>query len=422
MTLSPGGRKAVIGFVIIALCAIGGVGVLLAKPWAHSAEVAGQDELDPQLADSAVFNSALPTITAGFFEDVDSRSLVEAANQGIKRLVEEGRSGDEIVARGITAMVDSLDDPWSTYLDPKALAAVESQLTGSFSGVGIVMKSLRNEIMVDGLLPGAPAQASGIQVGDVIAEVDGQSTRNLTLSEAQQKIRGTEGTTVRLGMRRGNSSQLIYFDLVRKSIDIPVLEQSVPEPGIGLISLADWTDGIEAKLEQALTDLQAQGVRGIVLDLRGNPGGYMSEAIKAADLFLRSGTIVTSKGKNSSLNQEYRADGKVLCGLPLVILMDRGSASASEIFSGAMQDNARAVVVGENSFGKSSIQKIFPLSDGSGIKLTIAKYMTPSGTNIDEEGIKPDVVVSNPAFGDQDLQKEKALEIMRKMIAGQGWR
>ncbi len=420
--MSPGGRKAVIGFVIIALCAIGGVGVLLAKPWAHSAEVAGQDELDPQLADSAVFNSALPTITASFFEDVDSRSLVEAANQGIKRLVEEGRSGDEIVARGITAMVDSLDDPWSTYLDPKALAAVESQLTGSFSGVGIVMKSLRNEIMVDGLLPGAPAQASGIQVGDVIAEVAGQSTRNLTLSEAQQKIRGTEGTTVRLGMRRGNSSQLIYFDLVRKSIDIPVLEQSVPEPGIGLISLADWTDGIEAKLEQALTDLQAQGVRGIVLDLRGNPGGYMSEAIKAADLFLRSGTIVTSKGKNSSLNQEYRADGKVLCGLPLVILMDRGSASASEIFSGAMQDNARAVVVGENSFGKSSIQKIFPLSDGSGIKLTIAKYMTPSGTNIDEEGIKPDVVVSNPAFGDQDLQKEKALEIMRKMIAGQGWR
>ena len=419
--MSPGARKAVIAFVIVVLCAIGVVSVVLIKPWAHSAEVAGQEELAPQLADSNLVSSALSTITANFFEDVDSRSLIEAANQGIKRLVEEGRSADEIVAQGITAMVDSLDDPWSTYLDPKALAAIESQLTGSFSGVGIVMKSLRNEIVVDGLLPGAPAEASGIQVGDVIAEVDGESTRNLSLSEAQQKIRGPEGTGVRLGMRRGTSSQLIYFDLVRKSIDIPVLEQSVPEAGIGLISLADWTDGIEAKLEQALTGLQAQGVRGIILDLRGNPGGYMNEAIKAADLFLRSGTIVTSKGKSSAANQEYRADGKVLSDLPLVILMDRGSASASEIFSGAMQDNARAVVVGENSFGKSSIQKILPLADASGIKLTIAKYMTPSGTNIDEEGIKPDVVVSNPVFVTQDLQKEKALEIMRKMIAGQDW-
>jgi len=419
--LSPGARKAVIAFVIVVLCAIGVVSVVLIKPWAHSAEVAGQEELAPQLADSNLVSSALSTITANFFEDVDSRSLIEAANQGIKRLVEEGRSADEIVAQGITAMVDSLDDPWSTYLDPKALAAIESQLTGSFSGVGIVMKSLRNEIVVDGLLPGAPAEASGIQVGDVIAEVDGESTRNLSLSEAQQKIRGPEGTGVRLGMRRGTSSQLIYFDLVRKSIDIPVLEQSVPEAGIGLISLADWTDGIEAKLEQALTGLQAQGVRGIILDLRGNPGGYMNEAIKAADLFLRSGTIVTSKGKSSAANQEYRADGKVLSDLPLVILMDRGSASASEIFSGAMQDNARAVVVGENSFGKSSIQKILPLADASGIKLTIAKYMTPSGTNIDEEGIRPDVVVSNPVFVTQDLQKEKALEIMRKMIAGQDW-
>ncbi len=420
--MSPGARRAVIAFVVIALCAVGLVAVLLWKPWASSAEVAGQEELAPQLKNSSVVTSALNTITAGFFEDVDSRSLVEAANQGIKRLVEEGASEDEIVARGITAMVDSLDDPWSAYLDPKALTAVESQLTGSFSGVGIVMKSLRNEIVVDGLLPGTPAEASGIQVGDVIAEVDSESTRNLTLTEAQGKIRGPEGTTVRLGMRRGNSSQLIYFDLVRKAINIPVLEQGVPEAGIGLISLADWTEGIQAKLEQALTDVQAQGARGIILDLRGNPGGYMNEAIKAADLFLRSGIIVTSKGRNSSVNQEYRADGKVLCDLPLVILMDRGSASASEIFSGAMQDNARAVVVGEDSFGKSSIQKIFPLPDGSGIKLTIAKYMTPSGTNIDEEGIKPDVVVSNPALGDQDLQKEKALEIMRKMIAGQDWR
>lgn len=396
--------------------------MLLWEPWADNTQAVASEELAPQLQDSTLFSSAMSTISSNFFEQVDSHALVEAANQGIKRLVEEDRSEDEIVAQGITSMVDSLDDPWSTYLDAKALTAVETQLTGSFSGVGIVMKSLRNEIVVDGLLAGQPAEAAGIQVGDVIAEVDGESTRNLTLSEVQSKIRGTEGTTVRLGMRRGGASQLIYFDLVRKTIDVPILEQSVPEAGIGFISLADWTNGIEAKLAQSLTDLQSQGVKGIVLDLRGNPGGYMGEAIKAADLFLRSGTIVTSKGRINSANQEYRADGEVLCDLPLVILIDRGSASASEIFSGAMQDNARAVVVGEDSFGKSSIQKIYPLADGSGIKLTIAKYMTPSGTNIDEEGIKPDVVVSNQAFSSQDLQKEKALEIMRKMIAGQDWR
>ncbi len=399
------------------------LGVLWVKPWAGGeTEVAGQAELAPQLAGSEVVRTALSYIDTGFFEDVDSHSLVEAANRGIQRLVNEGASEEAVVARGVTAMIDSLDDPWSAYLDPQALASVESQLTGSFSGVGIVMKSLRNEIVVDGVLAGTPAEASGIQVGDVIAEVDGESTRNLTLSEAQGKIRGPEGTGVRLGMRRGNASQLIYFDLIRRSIDIPVLEQSMPEPGIGLVSLADWTEGITARLSQAMKDLQGQGVQGIILDLRGNPGGYMNEAIKAADLFLHSGTIVSSKGRSAGTNQDYRADGNVQCELPLVILIDRGSASASEIFSGAMQDNARAVVVGEDSFGKSSIQKIFTLPDGSGMKLTIAKYSTPSGRNIDEEGIKPDVVVNNPAFGEQDLQKDKALEIMRKMIAGQDWR
>ncbi len=417
---SGAAKKVIVAFVILALCAVALLGLLWWNSSGHR-NAQAQEQLAPQLADSALFNSALSTITSSFFEGVDRASLVAAANQGIKRLVDEGRSEDEIVAQGITSMVDSLDDPWSTYLDAKSLAAVETQLTGSFSGVGIIMKSLRNEIVVDGLLAGQPAEAAGIQVGDVIAEVDGQSTRNLTISEVQSKIRGPEGTTVRLGMRRGSSSQLIYFDLVRKTMDVPVLEQSVPEAGIGLISLADWTEGIKSKLEADVNDLQSQGVKGIILDLRGNPGGYMTEAIKAADLFLRSGTIVSSKGRLSSVNQEYRADGQVLCELPVVILIDRGSASASEIFSGALQDNARAVVVGEDSFGKSSIQKIYPLSDGSGIKLTIAKYFTPSGANIDEEGIKPDVVVRNPAFGDQDLQREKALEIMRKMIAGQDW-
>lgn len=370
----------------------------------------------PQLEDSAAFQAALDTISGSFYETVDRDELVEAANRGIRRLVEAGETDEAALTdRAITAMVDSLDDPFSEFMNAAELAQLETQLSGHFGGVGISLTNVRNEIRVNRILPGTPAEAAGINEGDVLAEVDGVSTANMEINDVVTLVRGPEGTRVRLGIRRANSSELIYFEIVRQTIDLPVIETSMVQPDIGLIQLADWTNDVSVKVAQAIGELQAQGAKGIIVDLRSNPGGYFEEARRVADFFLRSGNIVSSHGRDGANNRRYDADAEVLSDLPLVVLIDRLSASASEIFAGAIQDNARGILVGQTSFGKGSIQKIFT-QEGGGLRLTIAKYLTPSGVNIDDEGIEPDELVSNPIVGEDDLQRARAIEVMRQMI------
>ncbi len=370
----------------------------------------GERDLEDILLGDNTFTEASDILESNYVDEVSGDDLLRAAARGIRRLEAEGASNEALVERGITAMVDSLDDPFSSYMDPEELASLDATLSGRFSGVGVALERVKYEIRVVEVLDGTPAMEAGIQEGDIIREVDGRDVKELELEEAVTLIRGPEGTTVKLGIVRPPSSSVIDFDIVRRSIEVPVVESEMKANGTGYMRMSDWTQNVDSRVAEVLGDLRDQGAKSLVIDLRSNPGGYLDPAVKAADLFLRDGVIVTSKGRVAGYSDEYTADGAVEWDLPVVVLVNRGTASSSEIFAAALRDNGRCILVGETTFGKGSIQKIFRQADGSGLRLTIARYYTPSGVSIDDEGIKPDMTVKNPVVGEEDAQLQRALE------------
>ena len=368
-------------------------------------------ELEQFLGDSSSYMDAQDIVEDNYVEEVSGDELLYAGARGIRRMSEQGADEEVLVDRGITAMIDSLDDPHSSFMSAEELTALDTQLSGRLSGIGVAMETVKNEIRVVKVLEGTPAQEVGIQDGDIVKEVDGMDVTGMEISEVVTYIRGSEGTTVKVGIVRPPSSDIKYFDIVRREIEIPVVETEMKEGGVGYLRVTDWTADVDQKISSALADLQGQGARSLIIDLRANPGGYMEPAIRAADMFLRDGIIVSSRGRIAGVDKEYTADGEVQWDLPVTILVDRGTASSSEIFSAALRENDRCTLVGATTFGKGSIQKIFRQDDGTGLRLTIARYYTPSGISIDDEGITPDVLVSNPVVGEQDLQLDKAVEI-----------
>lgn len=373
-------------------------------------------ELEKMLWASDAYREAQNIVRVNYVEEVGQDELLEAAAKGTRRMAAEGAGQDALLARGIQAMVDSLDDPFSSFMTRQELEMLDTQLTGHFSGIGVAMQRVKNEIRVVNVLENTPAQEMGIREGDIIEEVDGKDVSALELDEVVMLIRGPQGTVVRLGIRRPPSPETVYFDIVRREIEIPVMREEIKEGGVGYLRISDWTEDAYDKVRRALSDLASRGARSLVIDLRSNPGGYMEPAIEAADLFLRGGVIVSSRGRTAGVNKEYKADDDAFWDLPVVVLVNRGSASASEIFAAALRDNERCRLVGETTFGKGSIQKIFRQGDGTGIRLTIARYYTPKGINIDEQGIVPDFTVKNPVVGTEDLQLEKALELARSTL------
>ena len=375
-----------------------------------------EGELEQVLLDSDTFVDAQDIVEDNYVDEVDGDSLLFAGARGIRRIAAGGADEQALVDRGITAMIDSLDDPFSSFMDAEELAVLDTQLSGSFFGIGAALETVKNETRVESVLEETPAQEAGLQEGDIIKEVDGEDVTGMELTEVVALIRGEEGTTVTLGIIRPPSSDLRDIDIVRGRIELPVIETEMKDGNVGYLQLTDWTEDVDEKLAQALAELRAQGAESLIIDLRLNPGGYMEPSIRAADMFLRDGVIVTSKGRVIGTNQEYTADPEVLWDLPVVILVNRGTASSSEIFAAALSENGRAVLVGETTFGKGSIQKIFRQDDGTGLRLTIARYFTPDGTSIDDEGIAPDIFVKNPIIGEEDLQLDRAVEAARSGV------
>ncbi len=363
------------------------------------------------LAGEESFGEAKQIVVRNYVDELEEEELLYAGARGIRRMADEGADEEALLERAITAMIDQLDDPHSAFMSAEELEALETQLSGRLSGIGVVMVTVKNEVRVSVVLEDSPALEAGLQEGDIVKEVDGRDVSAVVITELVTLIRGPEGTVVRLGVARPPSSDILHFEVTRREIEIPVLETEIKEDGVGYLRLTDWTQGADAKMAEALADLRTRGAKSLVIDLRSNPGGYMEPAIMAADLFLREGMIVSSRGRVAGASRKYKADGEVEWDLPVVVLVNRGSASSSEIFAAALRENERCLLVGETTFGKGSIQKIFRQADGTGIRLTIARYYTPSGTSIDDEGIIPDVKVSNPIVGEQDLQLEKAVEL-----------
>jgi len=294
----------------------------------------------------------------------------------------------------IRGMLASLDDPYTRFLDPREFKEMQIDTSGELSGVGIQLSLDKEtkELVVVSPIEGSPASRAGVMPKDVITAIDGKSTRGMSTEDAVKLIRGQAGTKVTIQLRR--SGQLLETPLVRERIELHAVDSQVntrPDgTKIGYIRLKQFNATAAKDMAAAVKDLEAKGAQGYVLDLRSNPGGLLMASVAIARQWLDEGVIVSTKTRDG-IQDIKRANGRALTKRPMVILVNEGSASASEILSGALQDNHRAVLVGEKTFGKGLVQSVRGLADGSGMTVTIAKYLTPSGRDIHKHGIDPDV-------------------------------
>jgi carboxyl-terminal processing protease len=294
----------------------------------------------------------------------------------------------------IRGMLASLDDPYTRFLDPREFKEMQIDTSGELSGVGIQLSLDKDtkELVVVAPIEGSPASKAGVLPKDVITAIDGKSTKGMSTEDAVRLIRGQEGTKVTLTIRR--RSQVLDLALTRERIELHAVDTQIntaPDGArVGYIRLKQFNANATKDMRKALRDMEAAGVDGYVLDLRSNPGGLLMASVEIARQLLNEGTIVSTKTR-TGITDVKRATGRALTARPIVVLVNEGSASASEILSGALQDNNRAVLVGQKTFGKGLVQSVRGLSDGSGMTVTIAKYLTPKGRDIHKHGIVPDV-------------------------------
>jgi len=328
-------------------------------------------------------------VHAEYVESVDSSQLIEGAIRGI---------------------VESLDDPYSVYLEPETFDRFMEQVKGSFGGIGILVGYRNDSLTVVRPFDGTPAAEAGIRVGDVILAVDGKDTREMDLETAVLLIRGEVGSTVRLTVRREGYDEPLEFTVERRQIQVPTVEGKLLDGDIGYVVISQFTEHTGSELVYTLNSFERE-LRGLILDLRDNPGGDLMAAVDVADLFIGEGPIVHVKYRTNQ-GQTYSASPRQM-DVPLVVLINQNSASASEIVAGAVKDTGVGTLVGTKTFGKGVVQNVFELNNGAGLKLTTARYLTPSGHDLNQKGITPHIVVEAPADFDSDPQLDKALEILK---------
>ena len=324
----------------------------------------------------------------------------------------------------INTMVASLNDPYTKFLDPKEFADETSSIKGSLKGIGIQIGVKDGKLMVIAPIEDTPAERAGLQADDEILEIDGVSTKGITVDKAADKIRGKEGTQVTLLVKRKDLAPKLYT-ITRTEIEIKSISQKLPTDmtipnDFCYIRLSSFISR-NAATEFGNILNNNRNKKGFIIDLRSNPGGLLTNAIYISDMFLDGGTIVSTVDRDG-YKETQRASTGVYTKKPVVVLINKGSASASEIFSGAMKDNHRAVIIGEQSFGKGLVQEINKLPYEAGINITIQKYLTPNGTDINKKGITPDIVVKlteDDVKNKNDLQLKKAVEVLTKMTNGQ---
>lgn len=332
----------------------------------------------------------------------------------IKENYVEQVSTKDLIYGALNGMTKSLD-PFSSFFTPKQYESFKQETEGEFGGVGIEIGMEKGRPVVISPIEGTPAFRAGIKPGDVILEINGEDTSNMSLIDVVQRIRGKVGTKVQLTIYRKGMEKPMKIELERALIKIESVRWTTLGD-VGYIKLSQFNENVSVQVERALKELTSKRVKGIILDLRNDPGGLLSEAVSVADLFLPEGKLVVyTKGRKGE-TQKYFARRKPVVpdDLPVIVLINKGSASASEIVAGALQDYKRAVILGEKSFGKASVQNIIPLEDGSALKLTVAYYYTPLGRLIHNRGIVPDVQVA------MDEKQEEALQeaIRQKKLEG----
>ena len=310
--------------------------------------------------------------------------------------VEEDKSTyDELVQGALKGMLQSLD-PHSQFMDKEAFKAMREETAGQFGGLGITIGLKDSVLTVIAPMEGTPAFRAGLLSGDKIMEVEGESTEGISLEDAVKQLRGEPGTTVKIKIFRPTVQLMKEFELERAIINVPSIKDTrVLDGQIGYVRMLQFGESTAADLQKELDALEQQEVKAFVLDLRSNPGGLLSAAVEVAQKFLRRGDlIVFTRGRDNRMERSYRARARTTFpNVPMAVLINGFSASASEIVAGALQDNQRAILVGEKSFGKGSVQSVLPQDGGTAIRLTTAKYYTPSERVIHDNGIEPDIVV-----------------------------
>ncbi len=323
----------------------------------------------------------------------------------------------------INTMIASLNDPYTKFLDPKEFAEETSSIKGSLKGIGIQIAVKDGKLTVIAPIEDTPAEKAGLKADDEILEIDGKSTKGITVDKAADQIRGKEGTQVSLLIKRKDQAPKLY-NITRANIEIKSISQKIPEnvkmpSDISYIRLSSFISRNAGTEFRSILE-QGYNKKGFIIDLRSNPGGLLSNAIYISDMFLNEGVIVSTVDRDGYRETQNATKG-VVTRKPVVVLINKGSASASEIFSGAMKDNGRAVIVGEQSFGKGLVQEINKLPYEAGVNITIQKYLTPNGTDINKKGITPDVVVKlteEDIKNKNDVQLKKAIEILEQLSAG----
>lgn len=325
---------------------------------------------------------------------------------------------EDLVYGAMKGMLEALEDPYSTFFIPQDSKVFEENVNGSFEGIGAEIGIRDNILTIISPLKGSPAENSGLLAGDKVLYIDGKSTEGISLEKAVKIIRGPKGSEVVLGVSRDGKE--LDISIIRDTIKIPILAWEDKGERIAYISLYHFTETASSDFKNAVNEILKSDIDRIILDLRNNPGGFLEVAVDIAGWFMDDGSVVVREdSRKEELNKAHISYGSgLLKEYPLVVLINKGSASASEILAGALRDNMGAKLVGEKSFGKGSVQELVKLSDGSSIKITIAKWLTPNGLSLEGNGLEPDITVEmNQAIFDSegDIQLDKAIEVVRDL-------
>ena len=336
-----------------------------------------------------------------------------------KEYVEDVNQGDAMDA-AINGVLQSLD-PYSSYMSPEMLQEMQTETKGEFGGLGIEVGMEAGVVKVISPIDGSPAETVGVKAGDYIVKIDGTQVQGKTLSEAVDLMRGPVGSEIEITVRRIGTRKALTFNIVRDIIEIKSVKSKVLEDSIGYVRLTSFNDNSSDQLEDIVKDFKKnKKINKYILDLRNNPGGLLTQAIRITDFFLNNGEIVSTKSKKKSDNRKWFAKkGDLIDGDTLLVLINYGSASASEIVAGALKDHKRAIILGESSYGKGSVQSIIPLKNDGAIRLTVSKYYLPSGDSISEVGVSPDIFVAEGSDEFRiDTDTDNQLEFALKLLNG----
>ena len=366
-----------------------------------------------------IFNFLSTSILAKneLYEKID---LFGEVLENIKKDYVDDINESEIMDSAINGVLQSLD-PYSAYMSPELFNEMQTDTKGEFGGLGIEIGMEAGVVKVIAPIDDTPAEQAGIKAGDYIVKIGKDQVQGKSLMEAVKLMRGPVGTTINLTVRRKNVKKPLEFKITRKIIEIKSVNSKVisKEKNIGYLRLKSFNENSDSQFLKSIKKFEKnQNIKGYVIDLRNNPGGLLTQAINITDLFLDDGEIVSTKGRKISETRKFFAKkGDEVNGKPLIVLINNGSASAAEIFAGALKDHKRAIILGESSYGKGSVQSIIPLKNGGGMRLTISKYYLPSGKSISEVGVTPDILVEE--FDDNfkiDTEKDNQLNYAIKLF------